>query len=134
MRMARATVLALLAACGPTVDRRLFEAFRDTCDGLVPSGATVEDAAQRFGRGADVSTCPPPPLQPLPGGDQCDYQGTVCRIFWWSYSRDQSLCGVGGCYYWCEVRAPGPVLPPPVDAAVCGSWFVSGQPCPPYAC
>lgn len=139
MRTAALAALALLAACGPSRERRLFEEFRDTCNRLVPGGVTVQGAAQSFGGGAYLVECPTPALPPLTGGvDQCDYGGDpVCRAFWVWYAYDQSLCGppgLGGCYYWCEVRLPGTVVPPPGDAVACGAWFVSGQPCAPYQC
>lgn len=138
MRTAVAPLLALLA-CGPSAEEKLFDAVRDVCNGLVASGATVQEAVQRFGGPAATLECTLAPQQPLQEGvDQCDYQASrVCQVFWVRYAYDQSLCGppgLGGCYYWCEVRVPGAVDPPPVDTVVCGAWFVSGQPCAPYAC
>jgi len=139
MRFAAIAAAALLAGCGSSRERRLFDAFREVCDGLVPDGATLQEAARRFGWGADLLDCAFEPQQPLQGGvDQCDYQGgPVCHAFWVSYAYDDSLCGppgLGGCFYWCEARLPGTVVPPPVNTVVCGAWFVSGQPCGPYQC
>ena len=139
MRVAAIAALVLLFSCGPSRERQRFDAFRDTCNGLVPSGATLQEAAQRFGWGADFLDCDLAPQQRLQGGvDQCDYpSGRVCHAFWVSYAYDQSLCGppgLGGCFYWCEVRVPGPAEPVPPDALPCGAWFVSGQRCAPYQC
>lgn len=139
MRTALLAALALLLGCGPSRERERFEAFRDYCLGLVASGATGLDAARRFGEPASLFDCALAPQQPLPSGvDQCDYQaGWVCQAFWVSYASDDSLCGppgLGGCWFWCEVRVPGDVQPVPADTVVCGSRFVSGQPCPPYQC
>lgn len=139
MRNAATAALGLLLACGPSRERQRLDTFRDTCYGLVSGAATLLEAAQRFDGGAYLTECPTSALLPLGGGvDHCDYGGApVCRAFWVSYAYDQSLCGqppLGGCYYWCEVRLPGTVVPPPADAVVCGAWFVSGQPCAPYQC
>lgn len=138
MRNAAAALLWLVAACGPSAERKAFDAFRDACDGLVASGATLRDAGRELGSPQTLHECALAPQHPLVGGvDRCDYAaGQVCEVFWVRYARDDSLCGgpMGGCYYWCEVRVPSPVDPPPLDAAVCGAWFVSGQPCAPYTC
>lgn len=136
MRAAAAALLGLLAACGPGAEKKVFDAFRDTCNGLVGGGVTAQEAVQRFGFPATVHQCALAPQQPLRGGvDQCDYQaGPVCQVFWVRQAYDQSLCSPAGCYFWCEVRVPSPVDPPPATAVVCGAWFVSGQPCVPYTC
>ncbi len=129
---------ALLAACGSTVDRKVFESFRDICNGLVQGRVTLQGTAQTFGLGAYGVECALAPQEPIQGGvDQCDYlTAHVCQVFWVGYARDQSVCGPAGCFYWCEVRAPGTGLtqPPQPDATVCATRFVSGQPCPPYGC
>lgn len=138
MRASAAAALLLLAACGKSREEKRFDAFRDACNGLVPGGATFGQAVQIYAGIGVVLDCGPtaPQTRLLGGTDQCSY-GTdfVCRVFWVDFARDGSLCGppgLGGCWFWCEVRVPGtPLGTPSGGALVCGSWFVSGQPFPP---
>jgi len=129
---AAAALLLAASACGRNAEERRFDAMRAACQALTGGTTTLAEANQQFGF-PGAFFCPAQALTPMRTGDACPYQSQfICKGYWASVSSDPSLCNlpIGGCYYWCEVRFPGApsATTVPDSTAICGAWFVSGQP------
>jgi hypothetical protein len=142
-RRLAALALALVlgtAACGSSRQEREVDRLADECRALVPAGATVRDADRTFGSGANFVGGPfcNPLLAPAGGNDTCpasSAENPQCQRFYYWLPTDPGLCEPGGCWVVCEARVmrqdaawggTGTFL----DAKICASRFLRGQPPP----
>ncbi|WP_049768592.1 hypothetical protein [Anaeromyxobacter sp. Fw109-5] len=141
----RPLALALLlvsAACGKSREEEEFDRVAAECRALVAEGATLRDAQQKFPRSGDLPIVGGPvciaQLAPMGGNDTCapsSQENPQCQVFFYWYPVDPGLCEVSGCWLVCEMRVmrQDPAWgdnPSALDAKICASRFLRGQPTP----
>ncbi|WP_242346911.1 hypothetical protein [Anaeromyxobacter terrae] len=143
-RLLALALLLVVAACGSSHEERAFDRVATECRGFVASGATLRDAGQSFAVGSSNGPIVLGPvcittLAPMGGNDTCaasSAENPQCQVFYYWYPNDPGLCGPQGCWLVCEARVmrQDPAWgtnTSALDAKICASRFLRGQPTPP---
>jgi len=138
LRLVATAVLLLAAGCGSSREEQEFDRIAEECRGFVGASATVRTADRAFPQAIRTAPVCIAQLAPMGRNDTCPGSTSAnpqCQVFYYWYPSDPGLCEPGGCWLVCEVRVmrqdpawgeAGSSL----DATICASRFVRGQPSP----